>query len=176
LGEKHFIISLALAGAADLDGLVALRVEAMRDSLQRIGRFDPVRAGERLRSGFAPEATRHILAAGERAGFVVVKPQEGGPMGRSLLLDHLYVRPAFQGRGIGARVLAMVFEEADALGLAIHVGALKESDSNRFYLRNGFTEVGTGEWDIYYVRAAATHKPAQGITSTPSRVNLTSPP
>ncbi len=164
-------ISLAPVGAADLDGLVALRVEAMRDSLERLGRFDPVRAGERLRSGFVPAATRHILAAGERVGFVVVKPQDGG-----LLLDHLYVRPAFQGRGIGARVLAMVFAEADALGLAIHVGALKQSGSNRFYLRNGFTEVSTGEWDIYYVRGAAAHRPAHGNTSTPSRVNRASPP
>lgn len=140
-------IFLAPACDADLDGLVALRVEAMRDSLERIGRFDPLRAGERLRSSFAPESTRHILTAGERVGFVVVKPREG-----VLLLDHLYLRPAFQGRGIGARVLAMVFDEADVLGLAIQVGALKESDSNRFYLRHGFTQTRVDEWDIYYVR------------------------
>ena len=164
-------ISLAPASDADIDHLAALRVEAMRDSLERVGRFDPVRAGERLRNSFCAEYTRHILAAGERVGFVVVKPQEDG-----LLLDHLYVRPASQSLGIGARVLAMVFDEADAQGLAIHVGALKQSGSNRFYLRHGFTQASVGEWDIYYVRSAATHKPAQGITSTPSRVNRASPP
>ena len=164
-------ISLAPTCDADLDSLVALRVEAMRHSLERIGRFDPVRAGERLRTSFSATCTRHILAAGERVGFVVVKPHEGG-----LLLDHLYVRPASQGLGVGTRVLRMVFDEADALGLSIHVGALKESDSNRFYLRHGFSQVSVGEWDIYYVRAAAAHKPAQGITSTFSRVNLASPP
>ena len=38
-------ISLAPTCEADLDSLVALRVDAMRDSLERIGRFDPVRAG-----------------------------------------------------------------------------------------------------------------------------------
>jgi GNAT superfamily N-acetyltransferase len=164
-------ISLTPTCDADLDDLVVLRVEAMRDSLERIGRFDAVRAGERLRSSFSAAHTRHILAAGERVGFVVVKPHEG-----SLLLDHLYVRPASQGLGVGARVLAMVFNEADAEGLPIHVGALKGSDSNRFYLRHGFTQVSAGEWDIYYVRSATTHRPAQGITSTPSRVNLASPP
>ena len=144
-------VSLAPASNADIDHLAALRVKAMRDSLERVGRFDPVRAGERLRSSFCAEYTRHILVAGERVGFVVVKPQVDG-----LLLDHLYVRPSSQGLGIGARVLAMVFAEADALGLAIHVGALKESDSNRFYLRHGFTQASVGEWDIYYVRSAAT--------------------
>ena len=169
-------ISLAPACDADLEVLITLRVEAMRESLERIGRFDPVRAGERLRASFSAECTRHILAAGQRVGFVVVKPHEDGLLGSALLLDHLYVSPASQGLGIGARVLAMVFAEADALGLAIHVGALKESDSNRFYLRHGFSQASVGEWDIYYVRAAATHKPAQGITSTPSRVNLASPP
>lgn len=143
-------ISLASACDADLEELITLRVEAMRDSLQRVGRFDPVRAGERLRATFSAECTRHILADGARVGFVAVKPHEG-----SLLLEHLYVRPASQGQGIGARVLAMVFEEADALGLAIHVGALKEGDSNRFYLRHGFTQVSVGEWDVYYVRGAA---------------------
>jgi GNAT superfamily N-acetyltransferase len=148
-------ISFDPACDADLEELVALRVEAMRDSLERIGRFDPVLAGERLRASFLAECTRHVLADGARVGFVVVKPHESGPAGRGLLLDHLYVRPGMQGQSIGAHVLAMVFAEADALGLAIHVGALKESDSNRFYLRHGFTQVSVGEWDIYYVRATA---------------------
>ena len=156
--------ALSPACDADLEELIALRVEAMRDSLERIGRFDAVRAGERLRAGFLAKFTQHILVDGARVGFVVVKPHEGG-----LLLDHLYVRPGQQGRGIGAGVLAKVFAEADALGLAIHVGALKGSDSNRFYLRHGFTQAGVGEWDIYYVRAAANHNPAQCIESTPSR-------
>lgn len=158
-------VSLRPARKADLDDLVALRVHAMRESLERIGRFDPVRAGERLRASFSAESTRHILAAGERVGFVVVKPQDGGSTGGGLLLNHLYVRPASQGQGIGARVLAMVFEEADALGLAVYVGALKESDANRFYLRHGFTQTSVGEWDVYYVRAAAAYRHAQGITS-----------
>ncbi len=154
-------ISLAPACDADLEDLITLRVEAMRDSLERIGRFDPVRAGERLRVSFSASSTRHILVGNERVGFVVVKPHENGPPGRGLLLDHLYVRPGMQGQSIGAHVLAMVFAEADALGLAIHVGALKESDSNRFYLRHGFTQASVGEWDVYYVRATELWPPPQ---------------
>jgi len=42
------------------------------------------------------------------------------------------VRPSAQGSGIGAVVLAQVFEAADAVALPITVGALKESASNRF--------------------------------------------
>jgi len=122
----------------------------MRESLERIGRFDPERARQRFASGFAPERTRHIVVRGERAGFVTVKPVASG-----LLLDHLYVRPEHQGRGIGAWVLREIFKEADAAGLPIRVGALRDSDSNRFYVRHGFTQIEETEWDIYYVRASS---------------------
>ncbi|ROZ78351.1 GNAT family N-acetyltransferase [Ramlibacter sp. WS9] len=136
------------ARAEDAEALAALRVAAMRESLERIGRFDPVRARERFLGGFAPEHTRHIVVAGERVGFVVVKPIEDG-----VLLDHLYIAPAFQRRGIGAVVLAGVFAQADAQAKPLRVGALRGSDSNRFYQRHGFELVETSEWDNYYARA-----------------------
>lgn len=70
----------------------------------------------------------------------------------ALLLDRLYVHPLHQGRGIGAAVLAQVVVEADAAGVPVRVGALRESASNRFYARHGFVEVEQGEFDNYYVR------------------------
>ena len=131
---------------SDFDALVAIRIEAMRESLERIGRFDPVRASERFRSGFSPVNTRHIVAGAERVGFVVTKPQE-----QYLLLDHLYVRPAYQSRGIGAQVLQFVFAQAESLRLPVKVGALRESESNRFYTRHSFQLVEQGEFDNYYL-------------------------
>ena len=82
------------AAAADLDHLVLLRIEAMKESLERIGRFDPARARERFASGFSPERTRHILWEGRRVGFLTVKPFPD-----HLLLDH----PRYPSRGSGAR-------------------------------------------------------------------------
>jgi len=140
-------VAFSPATAADLEELIAIRIEAMRESLEQLGRFDPVRAGDRLRNGFVPEDTRFILANGARAGFVVVR--EGNA---ELLLDHLYVRTSFQGQGIGSAVLERVFGEADARGLPVRVGALRGSASNRFYLRHEFIQVAEEEWDIYYVR------------------------
>lgn len=143
-------VTLCPASADDLDALVALRIEAMRESLEQIGRFDPERARQRFASGFAPELTRHVLLEGERVGFVAVKPSANG-----LVLDHLYVHPRHQGKGVGSAVLVIVFSEADVLAQSIRVGALRGSDSNRFYLRHGFIQVEETEWDIYYVRAAS---------------------
>ena len=133
----------------DVEALISIRIAAMRESLERIGRFDPQRARERFLSSFDPERTRHIVVDGQRIGFVVTTRQPGW-----LALDHLYIDPGWQGRGVGAGVLAEVFGEARALGLPVRVGALKQSDSNRFYQRHGFELVEESEFDLYYVRPA----------------------
>jgi ribosomal protein S18 acetylase RimI-like enzyme len=143
-------VSYEPATVADLDALVALRIEAMRESLERIGRFDPARARERFASSFEPASTRHILLDGQRVGFVVVKQQAEG-----LLLDHLYLQPNVQGQGVGSQVLSEILADADARGLTLHVGALRESAANAFYVRHGFQKVGEAEWDLYYRRDPA---------------------
>jgi GNAT superfamily N-acetyltransferase len=143
-------LSFVNAKASDFETLLALRIEVMRESLERIGRFDPERARARFQHSFSPDFTRWICIAEARVGFVAVKP-EGG----SLLLDHLYVHRAQQGRGIGSAVLAFLFAEADSARLALRVGALRGSDSNRFYTRHGFVQVEAAEFDNYYVRAPA---------------------
>lgn len=122
----------------------------MRESLERIGRFDPIRARERFLSNFIPALTRHVVAdsAGRpRVGFVVIRPQ-----GDHLLLEHLYFRQRYQGQGFGTAVLNQVFVDADRQSMDVRVGALKDSDANRFYARHGFVLVEQSEWDLYYVR------------------------
>ena len=44
----------------DFEALLALRITTMRESLERLGRFDAVRARERFRSTFRPQYTRRI--------------------------------------------------------------------------------------------------------------------
>ena len=149
--SRQVKVSLTPVEPGDAEALVQLRIEAMRESLERIGRFDPARARERFLSGFSPEHTRHIEFEGRRAGFVVIRPQAD-----CLLLDHLYIHPTSQGQGIGAAVLADVIEQATAQGLAIRVGALRESDSNRFYTRHGFQLIEQTEFDNYYVRLSSS--------------------
>lgn len=140
-------VQLCPAAAEDFEQLLSLRIAAMRESLERIGRFDPERARQRFRDGFAPAHTRHVLWLGKQVGFVAVTPRSDG-----LSLDHLYIHPHAQGRGIGSAVLLLLFAEADALGQSVRVGALRESASNRFYQRHGFELVEEGPWDLYYVR------------------------
>lgn len=140
-------IMLETVAAEDAESLAALRVESMRESLERVGRFDPERARARFLGTFTPEFTRAIVHDGERVGFTVVRPSPEG-----LLLDHLYVHPSRQNRGIGAAVLQAVYAEADAANLSIRVAALRGSESNRFYVSHGLEHVESTEFDNYYVR------------------------
>lgn len=145
---------------ADAPALADLRVVAMRESLEAIGRFDPQRARERFLASFTPEDTQALVANGERVGFVVIRKRSD-----HILLDHLYILPAHQGRGFGAQVLQSIFAEADAAKLSVRVGALKGSRSNGFYRRHGFVLVEAAEWDNYYVRepVATSKQAAKGL-------------
>ena len=145
--DQNSTVVLCAASNNDLEDLVVIRLEAMRESLERLGRFNPGRARERFLGGFDANSTRRIEVSGNLVGFVVIKDLQG-----ELLLDHLYVIPSAQGAGIGSEVLTQIFREADEIGRPIKVGALKESASNRFYTRHGFVFVESGEFDNYYVR------------------------
>jgi GNAT superfamily N-acetyltransferase len=141
------LVTLRAVAECDGEQLATLRVQAMRESLEQIGRFDARRARERFLSGFSPLETRHVLEGELKVGFVVVRN-----VGSELLLDHLYIHPEHQGKGIGSAVLEVVFAHADSVGKSIRVGALSQSRSNEFYTRHGFVVTEQGEWDNYYVR------------------------
>lgn len=140
-------ISFEPVSSEDFEELLALRIAAMRESLEKLGRFDPERARARLRQSFHPEHSEFILLDGQRVGFSTLRPEGAG-----LRLDHLYVHPACQSLGVGSYVLLRLLAAADTAQKQVSLGALRGSDSNRFYQRHGFVQTGEDEWDIYYAR------------------------
>ncbi len=161
MAESPPALRLEPATEGDFEALLSLRLAAMRESLEGLGRFDPQLARERLSRGFQPRYTRHVMSGSELVGFVAVVP---APVGERLVLDHLYIQPQSQGRGIGAWVLTQVLAEADARGLAIEVTALKGSGANRFYQRHGFELRAETLWELSYVRPARRAGPAASDT------------
>ncbi len=138
---------LRLAHPSEASALADLRVAAMRPSLEAIGRFDAQRARERFLNGFIAEQTRVIMIEAGVAGLVVTSERDS-----QIELEHLYIQPRWQGRGLGSHVLQIIFSEADSAQKPIRVGALAKSPSNDFYQRHGFYLVEVAEWDNYYVR------------------------
>ena len=138
--------TLAPVADADFEAMLALRIEALRESLERLGRFNPDVARARLKAQFRPEWMKHLVLDGERVGYFTVEPREA-----ELRLHHLYLTPAAQGRGVGAWVL----DQIKAQGRPITLAALRESRANDFYLRHGFRVVEEQEFDIEYRWEAA---------------------
>ena len=149
-------LSLQPVDSGDFEDMLALRIDAMRPSLERVGRFDLTRSRERLSVGFVVPFMHHIVIDGEqRVGFVTLKP-EGAD---ALRLDHLYLRTGFQGRGIGEWVMRWAKAQARNERRDITLTALVKSDANRFYLQHGFVLEGGEGVDLHYrwhVSAEAT--------------------
>ena len=140
-------LSFAPCTADDFETMLAMRLESMRESLERLGRYNPERSRERLGRSFYPELSEFILWEGERIGFYTFRPAADG-----FHLEHLYLLPPHQSHGIGSSVLSRLTKQADEAVMPIFLGALKESAANRFYQRHGFEKDTESEWDNYYVR------------------------
>jgi GNAT superfamily N-acetyltransferase len=138
--------TLAPVADEDCEAMLALRIEALRESLERLGRFNPDVARARLKSQFRPEWMQHLVVDGERVGYFTVEPRDG-----ELRLHHLYLRPAAQGQGVGAWVLDLI----KSRGLPITLAALRDSRANDFYRRHGFRAVEEQDFDIEYRWEAA---------------------
>jgi RimJ/RimL family protein N-acetyltransferase len=148
---------------ADFDALADIRIAAMRDSLVRVGRFDPERARQRLRASYSPQDTWAIVLDDVRVGFYALRREAD-----ALKLDHLYILPGYQAMGLGAEVLRRILRRADRDGLPVRLGALRDSDANRFYQRHGFVRTGEDSWDIYYERSPLPY-PASPPQTLPRR-------
>lgn len=141
------MFSFAPANEADFDRLFQLRLATMRESLERIGRFDATRAFERFRSHYHPEHTRLIMVPdGTMVGCVALSPDGKG----GLELEHFYIAPGYQGSGLGSAVLRQLLAEAAQQQLPVRLCVLRQSDAARFYERHGFQQTGEGPWDIFY--------------------------
>ncbi|GAA3227868.1 GNAT family N-acetyltransferase [Nonomuraea helvata] len=139
--------ALRSAEPTDVEAIAELRATVMRPDLERLGRFDEHRVRQRLRDAFAPQHTSVIVAAGAFAGCVAVRPAEDGRW-----LEHFYLDPGLQGRGIGSAVLRAVLSQADADGVPVRLNVLQGSAARRLYERHGFTVEAQDPVDVFMVR------------------------
>jgi GNAT superfamily N-acetyltransferase len=135
------------AEPADVEGIAELRAVVMRPDLERLGRFDEHRVRQRLRDSFSPRHTSVVLADGAFAGCVTLRPA-----GDEQWLEHFYLDPGVQGRGLGSAVLRTLLDRTDAEGVLVRLNVLQGSAARRLYERHGFTVEVQDPIDIYMVR------------------------
>ncbi|MCJ8309944.1 MAG: GNAT family N-acetyltransferase, partial [Hyphomicrobiales bacterium] len=130
----------------DPDRLATIRVEAMKPSLQALGRFDPERARNRFLKTYDPADTQIVKVGHDLIGFFVVRTRSD-----HLYLDHIYIQAAHQGSGIGRRIIVSIQERAAQMGLQVRLMALRGSPANAFYMSCGFVLQHSDDLDNYYV-------------------------
>ena len=135
------------ATEADFEAVLALSIRAMREHLERLGRFDPARRRARMRKQFDAGILRIVEQDGRMAGCVGVERTDGAVALHSLFLD-----THAQGRGLGAAVFRALLAENP--GLPVRIEVLKESPARRFWERQGFVLTGEAPFDWLLERPA----------------------
>ncbi len=87
-------------------------------------------------------------ADGRLVGCVTIRPVSA----TLSWIEHFYIDPECQGRGLGAQILHTIIGASEAEGRSLKLAVLRESDANRFYIRHGFAETHREAWDIFYER------------------------
>ncbi len=138
------------AEPADLEPIAEIRAVVMRPDLERLGRYDEYRVRQRLRDAFRPEHTSAIEADGTLVGSVALRPSEDGHW-----LEHFYLSPDVQGRGLGSAVLRTLLTRTDAAGALVRLNVLQGSPARRLYERHGFALESQDPVDVFMVRQPA---------------------
>lgn len=119
----------------------------MRPDLERLGRWDPVRVRQRFLTGFQPAHTFVIDVAGSSAGVIAVRPESDEQW-----IEHFYLAPEYQGKGLGSAVLRHVMTtKRDHRPFRLNV--LQGSPARRLYERNGFVHEHEDPIDVFLVHA-----------------------
>ena len=129
--------------------LLALRIEVMREHLERVFRYKPSRARRIFREHFDEPGMRLILSGDERIGCVGFRDEP-----ECLKIDSFYLERRFHNSGLGTAILKVLLAEADELGKPIRLEVLTGSKADRFYLRHGFIKLREDEIEAEYERPA----------------------
>ena len=132
---------------ADFEPLLALRIEVMREHLERVFRYKPSRARRIFREHFDEPGLRLILAGDQRIGCVGFRSE---PDCRKI--DSFYLERRWHSTGLGTAILEVLLAEADAARLPVRLEVLTGSKADRFYLRASFVKLSEDEIEAEYER------------------------
>jgi ribosomal protein S18 acetylase RimI-like enzyme len=143
--RRHAVTRVWLrpATTSDLTGILDLSVLVMGPQLERVLDFDAQRHRDDLRRSFDPATMRVILSDAGTIGCIAAEPHPD-----HTAIHSFCVAPAWQGHGIGGRVLAAMLAERPVLPHRLEV--VKHSRAIAFYQRAGFRIIADGgfEWGM----------------------------
>lgn len=137
-------ITLRAAAAEDEDFCYRVQKAAMQAYVaQTWGAWDEGFQQAYFRARFDPAANQIIALNGVEIGVFSAEQRA-----EAVFLAKLYILPAYQGRGIGTRLIRALLNEAFSKGLPVALRVLKVNPARWLYERLGFAIV--AEKDAFF--------------------------
>ena len=133
---------------ADFEPLLAIRIEVMREHLERVFRYKPSRARRIFREHFAEPGLRLILIGDETAGCVGFRVGESRDQDRFLLPRP----PPSQSRAGRCDPESAAGRGRCARPARCELEVLRGSPADRFYERHGFVKQGQDDIEANFRR------------------------
>jgi ribosomal protein S18 acetylase RimI-like enzyme len=136
-------VTLRPAKEGDRVWLRALHHAAMREVVEQIWGWDEAEQDRYFDRAFDIEKVRIVRLDSDDVGAIRIDSFED-----CLFLADIEIEPAYQGQGIGTRLILELQNEAGGLGLPVTLQVLKSNRARQLYERLGF--VVTGETETHY--------------------------
>lgn len=109
---------------------------------------------QRFLSSYVAEGTRVLRGPLGVAGCLALRPANGATW-----VEHFYLHPSLQGRGLGSAALSAITSAADLSATTLHLDVLQGSDARRLYERHGFVLDHEDAVDVYLRRRPGSSVP-----------------
>ncbi|MFD1886152.1 GNAT family N-acetyltransferase [Paenibacillus wenxiniae] len=146
-GFPHY--ELQPASFSDAAWIAELRALVLKEDLTRLHRYDEKRVRERFLNSFQPDYTKLIMVDQSPVGCIALRPEQQG----GYVLEHFYIHPHHQGKGIGNAVLNEVLWDSKLYGHTVTLNVLQGSPARRLYERHGFEQSEQDEIDVFMKRS-----------------------
>jgi len=143
-------IQLRPATDADFEFLFCLFMATLRVYAEQVyGPKDEATHRQFFTERFRPASIQIVMIDGQDAGMLQLEPSASG----GVSLVNIRMTPAYQGRGIGGRLIADVLRDAHARGQSVELRVFKINPARRLYERLGFVVIAeTGTHDLMEAR------------------------
>jgi ribosomal protein S18 acetylase RimI-like enzyme len=150
------IYTLRPATDDDYDFLYRLHVDTIRPAVDATWGWDDAFQAARYRDHWDPARCQVVVVDGEDAGTLRLEKRDG-----AVFVGLIEVAPAFQGKGIGTKIMHDILSDAHGRGHDVMLHVLKANPrARRLYARLGFEIVEERE-ERYIMAARAPVDPSE---------------
>ena len=153
-GQREEAYELRRATEADHDFLRQAHHKGLGPAVERtFGWDDDIQEGF-IREWFETLDAELILVKGQPVGYLEVRERS-----ERIHIANIVLLPAFQGRGLGTRILGDILDRAEEQGLPITLQVMVGNPAQQLYERLGFVVTGEAERHIRMRRPSTSPSP-----------------